>query len=142
MVRALEERFTYAQTDFRLTFDRARGDGPCYSFDCTPSGGPVFDPEHEGRQRRSYEDALAGVETGEFRSPYVARYLHSWTSPEAIECDCGGRVDLASSWANTCGGCGADYDGSGRQLAPRHQWGEETGERFACRCGRCPDGPS
>jgi len=32
-----------------------------------------------------------------------------------------------SGFTNTCR-CGADYNMSGQQLAPRSQWGEETGE--------------
>jgi hypothetical protein len=28
----------------------------------------------------------------------------------------------------TCDSCGADYNQSGHRLAPRSQWGEETGE--------------
>ena len=32
-----------------------------------------------------------------------------------------------SGFTNTCL-CGADYNMSGQRLAPRSQWGEETGE--------------
>ena len=31
------------------------------------------------------------------------------------------------NFTNTCE-CGADYNGYGQLLAPREQWGEETGE--------------
>lgn len=34
---------------------------------------------------------------------------------------------VCRSFTNTCE-CGADYNMSGQMLAPRHQWGEETGE--------------
>ena len=44
------------------------------------------------------------------------------------ECDCGNTILLAG-FTNTCS-CGADYNMSGQQLAPRHHWGEETGEHY------------
>ena len=34
------------------------------------------------------------------------------------------------SFTNTCDVCGADYDMNGNRLAPRSQWGEETGEHW------------
>lgn len=43
-----------------------------------------------------------------------------------IACSCGQEV-LCMNFTNTCD-CGADYNMSGQQLAPREQWGEETGE--------------
>lgn len=44
-------------------------------------------------------------------------------------CDCGNAVYLGG-FTNTCR-CGADYNMSGSRLAPRSQWGEETGESAA-----------
>jgi hypothetical protein len=29
-----------------------------------------------------------------------------------------------------CENCGTEYNGAGQILAPRYQWGEETGEQF------------
>jgi hypothetical protein len=43
-----------------------------------------------------------------------------------IRCDCRREV-LCYGFTNTCD-CGADYNMSGDRLAPREQWGEETGE--------------
>jgi hypothetical protein len=42
-------------------------------------------------------------------------------------CVCGRKVKLESSWANACE-CGQEYNGWGQALAPRSQWGWETGE--------------
>lgn len=42
-------------------------------------------------------------------------------------CDCCGRRVWLSGFTNTCD-CGADYNNSGDLLAPRSQWGAETGE--------------
>lgn len=47
----------------------------------------------------------------------------------AVECVCGQEVEVTNYWANQCE-CGQEYNGSGQRLAPREQWGEETGERF------------
>lgn len=44
-------------------------------------------------------------------------------------CDCG-RVIACPDFTNTCD-CGADYNSAGQRLAPRSQWGEETGEHWS-----------
>ena len=46
-----------------------------------------------------------------------------------IECECGRGVECIG-FTNTCD-CGRDYNMSGELLAPRSQWGEETGESVA-----------
>jgi hypothetical protein len=46
-----------------------------------------------------------------------------------IRCECGDEV-LCEDFTNTCDRCGADYNFNGSLLAPRSQWGEETGERW------------
>jgi len=45
------------------------------------------------------------------------------------KCECGRKVNLVG-FTNTCD-CGRDYNMSGELLAPRSQWGEETGESVA-----------
>jgi len=47
--------------------------------------------------------------------------------PAVGKCACGQEVWL-SGFTNTCDGCGRDYSIGGQELAPREQWGEETGE--------------
>jgi len=44
------------------------------------------------------------------------------------EIKCCGRWMQCNSFTNTCDQCGKDYNGAGQELAPRSQWGEETGE--------------
>lgn len=51
----------------------------------------------------------------------------SYTEPAVLRCDCGEHVSL-DGFTCTCERCGADYNSSGQRLAPRSQWGEETGE--------------
>lgn len=49
--------------------------------------------------------------------------------PAVGECNqCGRHVEL-HGFTNTCE-CGTDYNMSGQELAPRSQWGEETGEHI------------
>jgi hypothetical protein len=55
---------------------------------------------------------------------------HSMVAPAVGKCDCGQHVEL-TGFTNTCTRCQADYNGSGQRLAPREQWGEETGEHLA-----------
>lgn len=35
------------------------------------------------------------------------------------------------NFTNTCELCGADFNFAGQRLAPREQWGEETGEHWS-----------
>lgn len=53
-----------------------------------------------------------------------------WIAHPIIECLCGNEVLLDLN-LNTCTKCVADYNGFGQLLAPRQQWGEETGECLA-----------
>jgi len=47
-----------------------------------------------------------------------------------IKCNCGEEV-LCMYFTNSCHNCNRDYNMSGQELAPRCQWGEETGESIA-----------
>jgi len=47
--------------------------------------------------------------------------------PAVARCHCGHPIALAA-FTNTCSKCGSDYNAFGQALAPRSQWGEETGE--------------
>lgn len=60
----------------------------------------------------------------------IIQYRDPETRTPAIGlCDCGREVELAG-FTNTCD-CGRDYNSGGTLLAPREQWGEETGEHLA-----------
>jgi len=48
--------------------------------------------------------------------------------PAILLCYCGAEVVLDSGFTNTCVECERDYNWNGSLLAPREQWGEETGE--------------
>lgn len=52
--------------------------------------------------------------------------------PEEMRCQCGAILHFGRPGADVqCDRCGADYNSSGQRLAPRAQWGEETGETAA-----------
>lgn len=46
-----------------------------------------------------------------------------------VTCDCGDEI-WCYDFTQTCS-CGVDYNMSGQRLAPRSQWGEETGEHWS-----------
>lgn len=49
--------------------------------------------------------------------------------PEGLRCDCGQFLDWPGFGRDYgCDRCGQEYNSSGQALAPRCQWGEETGE--------------
>lgn len=48
--------------------------------------------------------------------------------PKIIQC-CGQSLALPD-FTNTCPHCDTDYNSFGQRLAPRSQWGEETGEHW------------
>ena len=50
--------------------------------------------------------------------------------PIQMRCDCG-RTLNAGRGDTDCEGCGREYNSAGQLLAPRSQWGEETGETAA-----------
>lgn len=52
------------------------------------------------------------------------------TSP-VIRCECAHEDIICDAFTNTCDHCGADYNFNGDMLAPRSQWGEETGEHWS-----------
>ena len=52
---------------------------------------------------------------------------------ETMKCSCGNLMTRGSGYFDTdfkCDRCEKEYNGSGQSLAPRSQWGEETGETF------------
>jgi hypothetical protein len=54
-------------------------------------------------------------------------YAHFNKLFKRIVCECGEQVDCLN-FTNTCDGCDSDYNFCGDLLAPREQWGCETGE--------------
>jgi hypothetical protein len=52
--------------------------------------------------------------------------------PEGLRCECGAFLDWCGFGQDySCDRCGREYNSGGQALAPRSQWGEETGETAA-----------
>jgi len=54
----------------------------------------------------------------------------SYLSVRPVITCCGSDL-VCEHFTNTCDHCGADYNFAGQTLAPRSQWGEETGEHWS-----------
>lgn len=81
--------------------------------------------EYEGETRKEVNEWLCEQER-DFSNDKNYRCkgrIHS-----LIEC-CGEYI-CCDEFTNTCDICGADYNSNGVRLAPRSQWGEETGESW------------
>lgn len=97
------------------------------------TSGHVFPCDAEGNVDESRLTDIAKKYLNNYRENGrkgdVRKQDEGYWEPATMRCDCGRIVSLGSSWANSCE-CGAEYNGSGQRLAPRSQWGEETGESY------------
>ena len=125
-MKIISERKEIVGTSYRLNWNSEIHSGG-FSFECDANGMVSCDPNdwNEASLKNFYEcvngtnhTKYAGVE--EFDWWYVQDRIGV--------CDCGEEVEL-SHFTNTCE-CGIDYNMSGQLLAPRSQWGEETGEHW------------
>lgn len=120
------QRITY--TTYEHVFGWKDMPGAGFSFTCDAAGN-VTEFLQELAQR-NYQDCMNGklavIDLG------VQTLTHTYIDPAVIICDvCGWEVILNDAFWSTCSHCGADYNGMGQHLAPREQWGEETGESLA-----------
>ncbi len=102
-----------------------------FSFECDENGKifPIKYPEGQA----NYERALKGLDERNgniYLQGVVETREHSYWQSAIGKCQCGEKIDLGD-FTNTCGCCGRDYNSSGQELAPREQWGEETGEHWS-----------
>lgn len=122
----IREQRTEIRVRYWLEFRDTTIPGAGFSFPCNEQGYPQ---DLLPCAWRNYRECLANpcrytpVNDGK---PVVDEYT-VWY-PAAIRCVCGVEVELWDTWCSTCTKCGRDYNGSGQLLAPRSQWGEETGE--------------
>jgi len=98
-----------------------------YSFTCDENGNvDIWRMLPEGRE--NYRKCLSGehdvVDHG------VICHEQEWSTPPVGLCEVCELEVVLDGFTCTCEGCGADYNSSGQRLAPREQWGEETGEHW------------
>lgn len=95
--------------------------GHGFSFDCDAQGNVKLT---NAAAALNYYMCLSGAH--DVVDEGIGMYESGYTAPARGLCDCGEEVTL-SGFTNPCD-CGRDYDSNGGLLAPRSQWGEETGE--------------
>lgn len=109
----------------------------CFDYKGNPNSGYQFPCDKDGNidmaklapcAQQNYAKLISG-EMPDYAKPYVKTLEWSYVEPTVGICnECGEEVELRN-FTNTCD-CGADYNMSGQQLAPRECWGEETGESW------------
>lgn len=117
--------------DYCRNFDYADSPGGGFGFKCN-SEGHISEQWLGGNALRNLRGCLAGeIDGHKIIDKGVIDFSKWWVYPAEGNCDvCQKTVVLDSTWASCCEGCGSEYSGRGQLLAPRSQWGEETGERF------------
>jgi hypothetical protein len=124
-MKRLKPRTHHHHVEHRLVFERPGSGGAGFSFPCD-HGGSVDAARLPAAARDNYLACVSGLA----HVHTVLETVHDYTEPAVGECDCCGREVALHGFTNTCD-CGADYNGSGQLLAPREQWGIETGESVA-----------
>lgn len=103
-----------------------RNDRNCgFSFDCDENG-VVDTKELTPAGQANYQSCLDGTYNVECQG--IRKDERAYVEPAIGRCSCGESVELGG-FTNTCQ-CGRDYNWNGTLLAPREQWGEETGESW------------
>jgi hypothetical protein len=99
--------------------------GAGFSFDVDENDNPV---RTEGNAH-NFDQLEAWIASGELVDDGIEVREWSYRVPARFQCHCGEVISL-EHFTNECR-CGADYNSSGQRLAPREQWGEETGEHLS-----------
>jgi len=124
MARIIQQREYVEETYYQHIFSYPDRSGAGYYVDAIDANGNV---------RQADADALGKfllqAANGELIYNGVRELHRSWWEDAVLRCDCGRDVVL-SGFTNTCA-CHADYNSAGQRLAPRSQWGEETGEHLS-----------
>jgi hypothetical protein len=127
----------------QIISERKMVETPCYEIffqwkDSAPNHGFGFPGLASGEidmvELQKKPAALANYNkciSGEYAvtGPEFKSWIHHYSEPAIGRCSCGCEVELYG-FTNTCDKCGRDYNMSGQALAPRSQWGEETGESY------------
>lgn len=129
MIEIIQEAHHEKSTEHRRQFEPVdRCNGSFYSFPCDAEGNcePFACPE----AAINYTRCLQQVTDGTLIDKGVQSWGQTYFVPAVGRCHCGTEITL-DSFTCTCDDCGRDYNQSGQELAPRWQWGEETGESLS-----------
>jgi hypothetical protein len=123
-MKIITERRRVTVLSYGLDFQDKQSPGSSLCFDCDADGTllPFKYPETEA----NYKLAIASPDR--YAAPKVVNFSYSDTEYATGACDVCKHVMQLKSFTNTCEQCGTDYNSSGQRLAPRSQWGEDTGE--------------
>lgn len=123
-MRIIQESERIESVSYRLLFQSVEDSSFGYSFECDEKGNLT---SQSSAACDNYKMVVSNPD--KYIPKGVQTYRHSYkVSAIGICDDCGKPVEL-DAFTNTCE-CGADYNWSGQRLAPRSQWGEETGEHW------------
>ena len=122
MIPIIRKREQVSQVSYSLSFETSPGCG--FGFPCDKDG----NIDRDNLNPAALEN-LRKCETREYKvsNPQIKQYINRYIDPALAKCICGHTIELAA-FTNTCERCNRDYNMSGQELAPRSQWGEETGE--------------
>jgi hypothetical protein len=144
-IKIISHRKLVEVVTYHRYFEHENIPGAGFSFDCDEHGN--LDEEKYAKEKPvaygSYKQCLTGIVNitdgpSKVKDRGVQKYEHHYWESAIGECVCGEEVYL-SGFTNTCDKCERDYNGSGQELAPRSQWGEETGESLADILGPSTD---
>lgn len=125
MIKIIRERELIKSVSHRLSFEYDDMPGAGFEFDCDKDGNVL--PLKSEAAQENLAMCLKGEVRGRKISPKgVETFRSSYVEPAVGRCSCGREVFL-DGFTNTCE-CGLEYNSSGQELAPRSQWGWETGE--------------
>lgn len=127
-MKIIQDRTWRESTTYSLFYEYKGEHGAGYSFNCDENGNIFLDKLHDVARTQSLPYCQNNPEL--FKKPRIVEYTNRWKEPRIGLCSCGCEIEL-ERFTNTCDGCQADYSSSGELLAPREQWGEETGESVA-----------
>lgn len=126
MPTLLTTRQRITNTTYARHFTWRDTPGAGFSFDCDEQGNILsagFAPEALDNLAKCLDGTFDVTDDG------VVTYTNTYIEPATIRCSCGEIVAL-EHFTNTCHRCERDYNLGGQLLAPRDQWGEETGETY------------
>lgn len=126
-MKIIKERKEVEKKEYFIEFVSLDNPGGGFWFKCDKEGN-LLQEELSPIGARVLAECAFG--TLNVKKPKLREVDSSYTEPAQGLCDiCGGLVYL-TSFTNECDQCGTEYNFGGKRLAPRSQWGEETGEVF------------
>jgi hypothetical protein len=120
------ERITVVS--FSRVFDYEGEDGWGFAFPCNEQGEALPDQYHDSWSGNWAACITGTVDGRKVVDRGIRRNEHRYWEPGMLRCQCGAEVVIDMLMTNTCERCGRDYNSFGQLLAPREQWGWDTGE--------------